>query len=1005
MRYSLYAMLFFLTIASSAYAVRDVRSIPQNPWSGVTQIDLSTKSIDVTTLKLEVINGNVQLSWQPLLNHDLESWRTLSAYHIFRGENPSDVKLCGQTVATHWMDIEPSETACFYKVTAVYSPGGTSSSPHRVQRNGGVILNFEDEDLDLQSFSENEDRDPDEWEITNDETLPESENSLCLSGNTWKRMTLDRVDVSDSSVWSIGILSIDGNTESDVQAFGIGDGSNQLFYVFHGRRAIWEHEWQVANQDVHPRGQWHVYHLAVGYDWTIRFGYTPSIDELYFINDNDNNHPASRIYFDELLDVTDQFPPEPIPKVRWRENHQAEAPGVTYDFFASVDNRHGEDLSYFWEFGDGSTSSMTTPTHTYRIDGVYSVSLTVSDNNGLTGSYRETIEIGEMRVQQSATAIFVGDMMMGRRYEARGGIIDQFGPEYVFDRVRPRLTEVDLAVGNLECLLTDEGIRHPLKSIVFRSNPDNVTGLISAGFDIVALANNHVIDYGARGLEETQEVLDAAGIGHTGAGAAEYEALKPVYRTVNGVRIGVLSYCNRTGRDYNDRPFMDASFDRYGYAYFSADNILRSIPPADEDCDMLVVYVHGGWEYEISPTMLGRDDPGTEDDLAFRETIAVDSATRELEHLCIDLGADLVIGSHPHVLQGFEVYSGTFIAHSMGNFALDQNFFETWASAMICTEFDRDQISKVWTEPIFVDNYRPTPATGALGRKILDRLADYSYDLNAIVVPNYETMRGEVVLDPASLHRTEREFRVGAQMRYIDELEIYRSEPIRLNGGGFPAEIIDISPNIPDADLRVSLGRDIILVGNMEQEGAEIWNYNSAYEGPVEDVVHSGTRSSHLTRNQGWRDGITDLTQRIPTSVNDRLTLAGWLRTTNSNDGGLVARYYMYRYNNENRYIVGDEVAEGRLQGDHDWMYVWQNLTVPNNTDFINVRWQLFGANAGENHIWCDDVELIKWDEVNSFDGGLSIDYPNDLYYLQVEGRAPMDSIFVTYRTVTLEIH
>ena len=131
----------------------------------------------------------------------------------------------------------------------------------------------------------------------------------------------------------------------------------------------------------------------------------------------------------------------------------------------------------------------------------------------------------------------------------------------------------------------------------------------------------------------------------------------------------------------------------------------------------------------------------------------------------------------------------------------------------------------------------------------------------------------------------------------------------------------------------------------------------------------------------------------------ENLSLCGWLRTANARDAGLVARYYRYRYNNED---LGEQVAESRFQGDSDWTYVWDQLILPENTGFLNVRWQLYGAEEGDARVWCDDVEIIRWEDRAPFVQGVSVDTPNDLYYVQVETTTPVEEVEITYRTESI---
>ena len=1000
------SLIVVLVALIPAFAQRSLREV-SSP-NGTTVINNTIDSVVVAPLDLELSSDDVILAWSPLRRGNPSGGPCLTGYRVYGGSTADDMQLLTTTSRPRFRHHSANRHPHFcYSVYAFYAgKQWRQRNPRNNFRDGGILLDFEEGEFELLPFIEEEDIDPNDWEVTAEEAFPGSERSLHLFGNTWKRMPFQRTDLTDSTVWSIGILSVDGDTMGEQQAFGIGDGSNELFYTFHGKRTIWDLRWMIANQDVHQRGQWRIFRLAVGYDWNIRYDYLPSIDELYFINDNDNTDPPAHIYFDQLTDITAEILPEPEPKFRWRIDREVEGPGIAVEFHAGVDNRAEEDISYRWDFGDGSASTEQNPLHIFRNQGAYTVGLFASDNAGQVGHAASVLELGELRLPTRITAAFSGDVMLARRYENVGGVIRERGPEAVFEHIVNRLERADLFVTNLECPLTDEGIPHATKDIIFRGRPENVAGLVYAGVDIAVLANNHVIDYGLRGMQETQEILDGAGILYCGAGENEYEALQPAFKTINGIRVGVLSFCNRTGRDYNMRPFLDAGFDRYGYAYFSAYNLERSVPDAADQCDLLVVEAHGGSEYAQAPAAFDPNmeyPPNHDERIVF--TARVDSAMRELEHLAIDLGAGLVIGHHPHVLQGFEVYNGVLIAHSLGNFAFDQNFWETWPSALVWTEIDHGGVQQAWIEPVFVDRYCPTPAVGVLGRKILDRLAGYSRELNAIVVPEYHQMRARIVFDPQRVVRRESEHVATGQMRYIEAEDVYRSEPIRLQAGGFPCQIISIDPQAQDAGWEVSLGRDILLIGHMEPNGAEVWNYNSNWEGRDSTVVHDGRYSSYILRQQNWQDGITDLRQRIPVDRElDRLTLCGWLRTTNALDGGLLARYYRFRYNNQPQNILGDQPVEGRLQGDHDWTYLWDQLVIPERTFYLNVRWQLFGPAVGNGRIWADDVEIIRWEEFQPFDGNLSVDIPSDLYYLQVQTRRPVESVEIAYRTATLQV-
>lgn len=928
-------------------------------------------------------------------------------YRVWFGTSPEEMTAIGSTRQAWFRHRLASASGdaggAFYSVRAFLA----EPTP---RRDDVMLLDFEDGGYELQSFNEEEDVDPDAWELSSENAPPDSGHSLKLFGNTWKRLELQPIAVTGESVWDLWVRSEDGDTLGDLQGFGLGDGAERLFYAFHGMRVVWEHPWNLTYQDLNPRGEWERFRMAVGYDWTVRFGYEPEVTELVFINDNDHNDPPSAVWFDELADVTESVPPLPRVQITWTYAAgllpQAEGLGGALTFRALVAGWAPEELTYRWEFGDGAFSSDASPTHHYPGDGVYGVALTVTSPAGGIGRDRARVDWGEHRWERDLSLNFTGDIMLARRYEDQGGIIRLRGPEAVFERVAQRVGEADLTFINLECVLTDEGQPHPTKEIVFRGSPANVAGLTYLGADFAALANNHVHDYGRRGLEETLEVLGAAELSAAGAGLDEYEALQPTFRTVKGLRVGMLAFCNRTGRDGSERPYGDAGYDKFGFAYFSADNLLRAVPDADELCDFLVVYVHGGYEYATEPS---RDAHGPREEVAEAWDAGLladarrDSATRELEHLAIDLGADIVIGTHPHVLQGFEVYNGVLIAHSLGNFAFDQNLFETWPSCLVWADLTDGQVSRVKVQPVFVDRYQPTFAVGQLGAKILNRLADYSQALRVYMVPDYDVMEAEVVFDPDRLERHSAEHVGRGAMRFVATDSVFRSEPVRLTQGGYPEAVLGITAGGENLDCQVRLGREILLVGNMEDEGAAIWNYNSAYERADEQVVHSGQRSSYLERPARSQDAVTDLIQRIPADFRSaRMTLCGYLRTENARNAALAARYYRYRYDNNPVNILGDQVVERRLQGDQDWTYLWDDLLLPEDAYFVNVRWQLFGPNQGIGRLWADDLELVLWDDWEDFQGRRDLPAPNDRFYLQVQTRREVAQVEVTYRSVSL---
>jgi len=260
------------------------------------------------------------------------------------------------------------------------------------------------------------------------------------------------------------------------------------------------------------------------------------------------------------------------------------------------------------------------------------------------------------------TLLFSGDVTLGFHYEEyvneqieKGGKRDAlYG--WGFQKVAPVTTKADLFVVNLECPFTSRGEKLP-KNFNFRASPALIAALFAGGVDVVSLANNHLMDYGEVGLLDTLSALDAAKIAHFGAGRTLAAAREPAIVTVKGVRFAFLGYFFLGDRNI-EPPAVIATADTPGVAGHHDDLQLmkkwlaEDIAAAKARADVVIPFFHWGRE--------GKQQP---------EPYQV-----ELGRLAIDSGAAAVIGSHPHVLQGIEVYKGAVIAYSLGNFVFGGNW-------------------------------------------------------------------------------------------------------------------------------------------------------------------------------------------------------------------------------------------------------------------------------------------------------------------------------------------
>jgi len=239
-------------------------------------------------------------------------------------------------------------------------------------------------------------------------------------------------------------------------------------------------------------------------------------------------------------------------------------------------------------------------------------------------------------MKKKVTLAAVGDILLSGKVTK---IIDSQGKIGPFKFIQEELNNNDVLFGNLECPLSDAGAPVKNKCCIF-SPSETVESLKSAGLDILSLANNHIFDYGYQGYIETVKALDENGILWFGAGNNLEEAQKPAIMTKNGMTIGFLGY------SWDFIETINASGDDFGTAPLNEKVILEDVMKLKKLVDTVIVSVHWGYEKEAYPL----------------------PSQRKMAHKIIEAGAKLVLGHHPHILQGVEGYKDGIIVHSLGNF-------------------------------------------------------------------------------------------------------------------------------------------------------------------------------------------------------------------------------------------------------------------------------------------------------------------------------------------------
>jgi len=313
----------------------------------------------------------------------------------------------------------------------------------------------------------------------------------------------------------------------------------------------------------------------------------------------------------------------------------------------------------------------------------------------------------------------VGDVMLARKVER---LINSYGIGYPLAKVQDLLRQADITFGNLESPLGVGGTKLPGKGIWFRANPDSVKALVDGGFDVVSLANNHALDYDTPPFLQTFQVLQGHNILAVGGGKDAAEANRPAIVEKDGVRVAFLAYSEMADIIWSLQypRMLKATETDPGIAPLVVRDIVRDIKSARKDADMVVVSLHWGVEYADDPT----------------------PAQRETAHALVDAGADLILGHHPHTLQGVEIYRNAVIAYSLGNFVFDQSWSDKTEEGLILqAQIGPLGVEEAWLLPVVISEAQPAVATNPRGEKVLAKVTELSRQLGTtLTVDGYRAV-------------------------------------------------------------------------------------------------------------------------------------------------------------------------------------------------------------------------------------------------------------------------
>lgn len=333
------------------------------------------------------------------------------------------------------------------------------------------------------------------------------------------------------------------------------------------------------------------------------------------------------------------------------------------------------------------------------------ITSSASDKNNSASKYTD---------ERVVKGTVVGDIMLGRAIKNKSSKTNYSD---ILDSVSNIWKDSDYVSGNLECALLDnpDEFEKNDKEIHINAETKSVNVLKDNGFTLINLANNHLADFCADGVVSTVNTLKKAGLKYVGAGENITEASKYDIQEVNGVKIATVSVSDIVPKNFSATDSKAGILSTKTSAYYNA------VREASQVADLVVVNIHWGVEYALNQS----------------------ERQEELAKNLINFGADIVIGSHPHVLQPVEKYKDGIIFYSMGNFVFDQGWSRTKDSMVLNYFVDKDGNCSFEMIPLRIKNGYPTVTTNpfftkrtfnTLTKKLKD--SDYEVKSNTILLKN-----------------------------------------------------------------------------------------------------------------------------------------------------------------------------------------------------------------------------------------------------------------------------
>ena len=308
----------------------------------------------------------------------------------------------------------------------------------------------------------------------------------------------------------------------------------------------------------------------------------------------------------------------------------------------------------------------------------------------------------ESSLEDEVSFCFAGDFLLDDEYAIMAKLLSR--GVAIENGISKELLEymhaADIMVINNEFPYTNRGTPTEDKTFTFRADTDKVSLLQDMGADVAILANNHIYDFGEVGLLDTLDTLENVGIPEIGAGRNLEEASAPLYFIVNDMKIAIVAATQIERLENPDT--RGATADSAGvFRCLNPEKLYEVVARAKENSDFVIVYIHWGTENVAEPDWLQLDQaPNLE-----------------------KAGADLIIGDHPHCLQGIDYFGDTPVIYSLGNFWFNS---KTMDSCMVRVTIDREGLKSFQFLPAIQSDCRVDLAYGEEKTRILDYMRELS---------------------------------------------------------------------------------------------------------------------------------------------------------------------------------------------------------------------------------------------------------------------------------------